>query len=115
MGVSVGAAVAVGKGVSVGLVVGETTVAGTVGKIVCVAVNGIGVRVGKGTIVVVFVGDPVGTAVAVRVEKLVKLAAMVYSTCRRGASAGLISYARATRLPLPLIIITTGFPATQPD
>ena len=39
---------------------------------------------------------------------------VVYSICRRGAPAASPSYAFATRLPLPVIMITIGFPGAQP-
>ncbi|GAB4399103.1 MAG: hypothetical protein OHK003_22760 [Anaerolineales bacterium] len=53
--------------------------------------------------------------VAVIVAVLAALVATLYSMCNNGDLEGSVSYACATRLPLPDRIITIEFPLTQPD
>jgi len=62
------------------------------------------------------VGNSVETiaAIAKRAGMLDTTVFVVYSICRRGAPAASPSYAFATRLPLPVIMITIEFPGAQP-
>jgi hypothetical protein len=64
------------------------------------------------------VGDSVETAAAIAngagiLDATISVP-VVYSICRRGAPAASPSYAFATRLPLPVIMITIEFPGVQP-
>lgn len=108
---------------AIGVEDGAAAVAVALGRFVGICVlTDMGVEVGtliKATDVDAMVGDavddPTGMGVAVIVAILAALVVTLYSICNKGALAELVSYACATRLPLPEKIITIELPLTQPD
>jgi hypothetical protein len=62
----------------------------------------------------VFVGEGVEEAVFVVVGVGGFSVVTKYSTCRIGAADARPSYATAVRWPVPVIMMTTEFPAVQP-
>lgn len=102
MGVSVTLVVGVGE-ITVGTVVGVP-----VGTIMTVGVAIITGLVGDA------MGNPVGNNVAVTTGAFVEIGGRLYSICNSGAPAWSTSYASATRLPVPVMIITIELPAAQP-
>jgi riboflavin transporter FmnP len=95
---------------------------GTSGVSVGVGTNSVGTVVGVpvGTIMTVgetliagLVGDPIGDNVAVIAGAFVGIVGRLYSICNSGAPAWSTSYASATRLPVPVMIITSELPAAQ--
>ena len=119
-GTSVDCGISVG---AIGVEDGATAVAVALGRFVGICVfTDVGVEVGvliKATGVDVMVrdavDDPTGMVVAVIEAVLDVLVVTLYSICNKGALAELVSYACATRLPLPEKIITIELPLVQPD
>ena len=120
MGVKVGNS---GAG-DVGVTEGKSTGVGDTVAVNATAMVGeagweVTVDVGTGVAVVVdgiVVGNSVETAAAIAsgAGMLDVTLSVVYSMCRRGAPAASPSYAFATRLPLPVIMIASEFPGVQP-
>ena len=111
-GVFVGVKLAVGAGTGVldgSLVASGVLVAVTSGVLVAVG-NGVLVAVGNGVLVAVGSGVFVAVAVGVGVDGSCK----EYSTCNRGAPVESPSKDSATRLPVPVIMITSELPLDQP-
>ena len=102
-----GIAVSVGIN-SVGMGVSVTLVVGVGGKRVGVSETTITILVWDAT------GDPIGIGVAVSAGEFAEVAGRLYSICSTGAPAWSTSYASATRLPVPVMIITSELPVTQP-